>query len=55
VLGSHTCCTQIPTDLTAGARKREVDKAARTDQGESVANMPDSEQTPRFEPINSEA
>ena len=29
---AHTCGTQILTDLTAGARKRKVSKAARTDQ-----------------------
>ena len=28
---AHTCGTQILTDLTAGARKRKVSKAARTD------------------------
>ncbi len=29
---AHTSCTQIPTDLTVGARKRKVNKAARTDR-----------------------
>jgi protein gp37 len=30
--GSAHMCSQVPTDLTAGERKREAEKAARTDQ-----------------------